>query len=134
MAYEGSQPLKSTFVAGEDLSAKQYHFVKMNGTLRQIVACSGATDEPIGVLQNDPASGEAAEVTIIGETKIKQSASIAPGTLIGTNNAGKADAKIWGTDVTEFIVGRMVMNGGADNTLGTAIVNCVTPVKAVTSA
>ena len=120
---------KETFVAAADLRTLQFMFVKMNGTANQIVAVAADTDEPIGVLQNTPNTGQAAEVVIIGRTKVKQNGSIAPGAIIGCVNGGKADAKAWGTDKTEFGVGRMYENGGADNAIGSAFINCILPSK-----
>ena len=53
MAYEiANSAVKITLVAGADLSAKQYYFVKINSS-GEAVACSGATDKPIGVLYAD---------------------------------------------------------------------------------
>lgn len=130
MAYEiANSAVKITLVAGEDLSAKQFYFVKINSS-GQAVACSGATDKPIGVLQNDPASGKEAIVTVVGGTKIVSSASIDEGVLIGTNSAGKADAKVPGTDTTEYVVGQVILAAGADNEILTAVVNCSNPHRA----
>jgi hypothetical protein len=84
MAYEiSNNSLKVTLIAGADLSAKQYFFVKMSAD-NTCVLCSGATDVPIGVLQNSPISGGEASVTVIGGTKLVASAAIAAGVKIGT--------------------------------------------------
>ena len=80
MAYEFSNyAVKVTLVAGEDLSAKQYHFVKIDNGTGKAVAVSGATDRPIGVVQNNPTSGQEAEVLISGGTKIKAGGSASAG-------------------------------------------------------
>jgi hypothetical protein len=129
VAYEiANAAVKITLEAGEDLSAKQYFFVKISAG--KAVLCSGATDVPIGVLQNDPASGEEASITVVGGTKIKSSASIAAGVKIGTNGDGKADAKTAGSDTTEYIVGQVILGAGADNEILTAVVNCASPNRA----
>lgn len=129
MAYEiASTAVRITLEAGEDLSSKQYRFVKISSG--KAVACDNATDAPIGVLQNDPASGEEAAITVVGGTKIVSSASIAAGTKIGTNNTGKADAKVAGTDTTEYTVGVCILAAGADNEVLTAVVNCASPNRA----
>ena len=128
MAYEISNyATRITLEAGEDLSAKQYYFVKISSG--KAVACSAATDVPIGVLQNDPASGEEASIVVVGGTKIVSSASIAAGIKIGTNNAGKADAKVAGTDTTEYTVGQVILGAGADGEVLTAVVNCASPCR-----
>jgi len=125
---EGQQ-LNVSAIAGADLSAKQYHFVKWsaNGT---VVACSGATDIPAGVLQNTPTSGDAANLCVIGETKIVGDADVDAGHLIGTSADGQADRKIPGTDTTEYIVGSVKHGNGAAGGLITAVVNCASPGRA----
>lgn len=128
MAYEISNyATRITLEAGEDLSAKQYYFVKISSG--KAVACAAATDVPIGVLQNDPASGEEASIVVVGGTKIVSSASIAAGIKIGTNNAGKADAKVAGTDTTEYTVGQVILGAGADGEVLTAVINCASPCR-----
>lgn len=126
--------LKDTFIAGADLSAatNQYKFVKMNGTGQQVVLCAAATDRPIGVLQNTPPSGGAAEVVLIGRSKIQADAALNPGDLIGTSADGQADAKIIGTDVTNYAVGVVFEGAAAADEIISAFINCVTPPMAVT--
>lgn len=129
MAYEiNPNALKITLVAGADLSAAQYKFVKISSG--QAVLCAAATDVPIGVLQNAPLSGQEAEITVIGGTKIVGSASIAAGALIGTTSAGKAVALTVGTDTTKYVAGAIISAPGADGEVGTAVINCATPHRA----
>ena len=45
-----------TRVAGADLSSDQYKYVKLS-TTDTVILCAAATDVPIGILQNAPASG-----------------------------------------------------------------------------
>ena len=130
MAYEiNNYSLKITLVAGADLSSAQYKFVEI-GTGGVVTVCNGATDKPIGVLQNAPTSGQEAEVVVAGGTKVVASAALSVGTLIGTDNAGKADAKVPGTDTTEFVVGTVIFAAGADGEIATAVVNCAAPSRA----
>jgi len=130
MAYEINQySVKITLPAAADLSTKQYYFVKVN-TSGQAALCSGATDKPIGVLQNTPTSGQAAEVLVVGGTKIVASASLDEGVAIGTTAAGKAGAKVVGTDTTNYIVGQVILASGADGELLTAVINCASPARA----
>ena len=126
MAYKGSQPFKISLTAGADLSAKQYFFVKLDGSGNAVV-CSGVTDIPVGVLQNNPTSGQTAEVVVIGMTKISADAALSIGAFIGTSGDGQADAKTNGTDTTEYVVGRMLTATGAAAVIGTAMVNCANP-------
>lgn len=60
MSVRLSSPV-ANYVAGADLSALQYSFVKLHTTANQVVKC-GAGEEMIGILQNAPESGEVAEV------------------------------------------------------------------------
>jgi hypothetical protein len=130
MAYEiANSAVKITLVAGEDLSAKQYFFVKIN-TSGLAVLCAAATDRPIGVLQNDPASGEEAVITVVGGSKVVASASIDEGAVIGTTAAGKAGAKTVGTDVTNYVVGTVIQASGADGEILSALINCSNPHRA----
>lgn len=57
------QPIMKTFIAGEDLSSDQYKFVKLNSSGQVVKAAAAAA---IGVLQNAPASGEPAEIALMG--------------------------------------------------------------------
>lgn len=130
MAYEiSNNSLKVTLIAGADLSAKQYYFVKMSAD-NTCVLCSAATDAPIGVLQNAPISGAEASVTVIGGTKLVAGAAIAAGIKIGTASTGKADAKVAGTDTTEYTVGQVLLASAADADVLTAVINCASPNRA----
>lgn len=122
MAVEGQQ-IKWSFVAGGDLSAKQYYFVKISAD-NTVVVCAGATDVPVGVLQNSPASGGTAEVCSIGITKVSSDAALTAGNRIGTSADGQADAKTAGTDTTEYAVGIVLIGSGAAGGLATALINC----------
>ena len=130
MAYEiAGYAVRITLPAGADLSTKQYYFVKVN-TSGQAVLCAAATDRPIGVLQNTPESGEEASVLVVGGTKVVASASLDEGVLIGTTSAGKAGAKVPGTDTTNYAVGTVILAAGADNEILTAVINCANPHRA----
>jgi len=123
MAFEADLHCIPGLSASADLSGKQFYFVKMSGT-RTVDVCSGATDKPIGVLQNAPTSGKDAVVAYLGVSKVVASASIAVGALIGTDSAGKAAAKVPGTDTTNYICGQVVLASGANNDVLSAVINC----------
>ena len=130
MAYEiSNNAVKITLPAGADLSAKQYYFVKVNSS-GNAVLCAAATDAPIGVLQNAPISGAEASVLVVGGTKLVAGAAIAAGIKIGTDSAGKADAKVAGTDTTEYTVGQVLLASAADADVLTAVINCASPNRA----
>lgn len=133
MAYEGPQINLPALTASADLSAKQYYFVKISGA-NTVTVCAAATDVPVGVLQNTPTSGQAAVVCVYGVTKVSSDAALTAGNIIGTSADGQADAKAWGTDKTEYGVGRMLTTTGAAGGIGTAIIDCALPTLLVTSA
>jgi hypothetical protein len=130
MAYEiNNYSVRATFVAGADLSSKQYTFVKLNAS-GEVIAAAAATDIPIGVLQNNPTSGAEASVTIVGGTKIVAGAAIGEGALVGTSSTGKAVALVAGTDTTKYVVGTLLTESGADGDIVSAVVNCANPGRA----
>lgn len=100
MAYEQPLFVLAGLKAGADLSGKQFRFVKLDSS-GDAVVCSGATDIPIGVLQNKPTSGQAVEVMAIGISKIEGDADLAIGDMIGTSSDGQAAAYVAGTDTTK---------------------------------
>lgn len=131
MAYEiSAYAVKVTRVAGADLSALQYTFVKQNSS-GQVVAVAAATDIPIGVLQNAPTSGQEAEVLVTGGTKLKSGATITLGThfVLGTTSAGAATPLAPGTDTTKYIVATP-LSSAASGDIMSAIVNCASPARA----
>ena len=130
MAYEISNyAVKVTLVAAADLSALQYTFVKLNSS-GQVAAVSGATDLPIGVLQNAPIAGQEAEVLVVGGTKIKAGAAIGEGAQVGTGATGKAVALVAGTDTTKYVAGTLLTESAADGNIVTAVINCANPHRA----
>lgn len=88
MAANGEQ-LNITREAGQDLSAKQYHFVT--------IASDGQVDPTgdgligHGVLQNDPsAAGQGANVCIAGQSKVVAGGACTAGGYISANTNGRA--------------------------------------------
>lgn len=131
MAWQGEQVLIPGLRAGADLSAaaNKFKFVKLSA-INTVVLCDGATDRPIGVLQNRPASGEGADVCAVGITKVQGDADLAVGNLIGTSGDGQADAKTPGTDTTEYVVGVVLEDNTTAGGLCVALINCASPARA----
>lgn len=70
MAWE-NRGTDMSFVAGEDLSFAQYRFVELNSSEQAILSDDGATGAYcLGILQNAPSSGEAADVRVDGISKL----------------------------------------------------------------
>tara|TARA_R100000005_G_C4983015_1_gene192192 strand:+ start:977 stop:1360 length:384 start_codon:yes stop_codon:yes gene_type:complete len=115
MAYAGQQ-ICATFEAGADLSAKQYHFVKLSAA-NTVNVCSAITDIPIGILQNKPGSGEAATVCLFGISKVSADGTLAAGNLIGTSADSQADAIAAGSDTTVYTMGQALEAAAAGDTV-----------------
>ncbi|MBN2188375.1 MAG: hypothetical protein JW699_02890 [Chitinispirillaceae bacterium] len=83
--------LDLSFPAGEDLTNDQYRFVVLasDGTVRRP---DSATEGCLGILQNAPASGEAAAVRIHGVSKLQANDALGIGTFVCTEYVGAADA------------------------------------------
>lgn len=73
--------------ANADLSSSQFLFIVPTSG-KAAVAGDGVA--AIGVLQNNPPSGGAAQVAYAGVTKVKASAAISVGAKIASTAAGKA--------------------------------------------
>lgn len=97
MAYEDAGKQVS-LLAAADLSAKQYHAVKVDGNGR--VALAGAGEAAIGILQNKPTAGQAATVMVSGISKMVAGAAINEGDLIAVGAAGKAKVAVAATTNT----------------------------------
>jgi len=110
--------------AGADLSALQYTFVTVN-TSGAVVAAA-ANSLAIGVLQNDPIEGEAANVAFGGETKIKLGATLTPSALVEVGAAGVAAAA---AGVGSYVRG-ILTKGGASGEIGSMVLISAGPLSA----
>ncbi len=126
MGINAKPVLTETFVAGASLAAAQYHFVKLNAN-RQVILTAADTDKPIGVLQNKPASGEAAEVMIIGRTPVVSAEALTYGSSINPDASGHAEVCTIGTDTTKYNCGQVVEASTAATELAVAEINCANP-------
>ena len=125
MAVEGIQQALPGLVAGADLSAKQFYFVKLT-TAFTVDVCSAVTDIPIGILQNNPTSGQEAAVCVFGLTKVNSDAALSVGNIIGSAADGQAAAYVAGTDTTKYLCGQVVQASTAAGGFATAFIN-ITP-------
>ena len=125
MAYESPGTDIGTFTAAADLSGKQYHFVVLASATTVNVA-TAITNAPIGILQNDPESGEQAVVRISGVSKVVADGTLAAGNFIGTSADAQADDISPGTDTTVYMTGQCVeaASAGETTTMILNITNC----------
>ena len=119
---------KVSMPAGADLSSKQFTIVKVSGT--GVINTAAITDVPVGILQNAPTSGKTAEVAVSGVGKLKASAAISAGALVGTTAAGLAVAIVAGTAVTQYVVGQALTAAGASGDIITVLFDCKSPTRA----
>jgi hypothetical protein len=118
-----------SFVAGEDLRTKRFYFLKLH-TDGTVLLCAADTDNPIGILQNTPNTGQMATVMVDGVSKVVGSADLALGDLVGTTSAGKAATYAHGTDTTKYIVGRVIEENSADGGVASIIFSCFAVARA----
>jgi len=77
-------------VATGDLSSYQYYVVKHGSTAGTCkVATTAATDTLMGILQNDPANGEAAEVACDGIVYALAETSVTAGSAVTCSSTGR---------------------------------------------
>ena len=116
MAYQQAQT-NITLKAGADLSAKQYFFVKIDANGDAVLAGNG--ENAIGVLQNAPASGEAANIAVAGVSKviIGDTTSLDYGVVISSDANGKATLGV----STDFALAILI----EDTTANDDVVSCL---------
>ena len=86
--------------AAADLSAKQYHAVKYDSTVRRVAAMTNANAEkPAGILQDDPdAAGKPCDVAYFGVVKAELGGTVTYGDDLACNNDGEIITDVELTD------------------------------------
>lgn len=117
--------------AGADLSARRHHPVKLSSNA--VVAATVAGEQPLGILQNAPASGAIARVRISGISRIVLGDTLTQGMKIAVKAAsGRAKEAVAGTvnvagGGVEALAGSyafgILITGGADGDTGLCFVN-----------
>ena len=80
-------------VAGADLSAKQYMIVSYASTAGEVIAAAGTNETYVGILQNDPGDGEAAEIVVGGESyAVASDGSITVGLALDSDSTGRVNS------------------------------------------
>ncbi len=85
---------RKSYVAAEDLSSYQYHFVALNSN-KQIKLLDTANEIPLGVLQDAPTSGQAGSVMLFGISKVVANGALTVPTwvkpeFVSVSDCGKA--------------------------------------------
>lgn len=104
-----------TLEAGEDLSEKLFHGVKVenNGN----VIASGEGEYCLGILQGQPKQGEQCDVECLGISKAKYGADVIAGQKLMTNSESK-----FVPHTGTFDVAAIALTSGTANDLGTVLV------------
>lgn len=125
MAYDFSAySIRTTFVAGADLSSKQFHFVEVDNGTGNVTAVDGATDRAIGVLQNAPTSGQVADVLIAGGTKVVAGGTASAGQpVFASASATAVTLGIGTTGSAAYVLGTFIEPAAA-GAITTAVINC----------
>lgn len=90
--------------AGVSLASAQYKVVKWASTTNAVISAAATTDIAVGILQNNPAAGEAALVAYDGIcVAIAGANNIAAGNNLGFNTTGQVAAH---TTETRQSIGR----------------------------
>lgn len=101
-----------SLVAAADLSAKQYHVVKVDNTGK--AAVSGASDlNSIGVLQGKSIAGEAATVAVYGVTKAAAGGNITAGAAVTSD----ANGKVVTAGAGKQIIGHALVGGASGDVI-----------------
>lgn len=126
MAFDGPSWSVPGLVAGANLSGagNQYRFVQVSAA-QAVTRESNAGARSVGVLYNNPAEGEAADVRFAGVVQVEAGAQVAAGANIATDNVGRAVAAssnvVLGKAITaageagEYVT--IVLGAGAGDTL-----------------
>jgi len=75
--------------ATSTLAASQYKVVQLSSTAGQVKLATSGTSKIIGIVQNDPAAGEAADVAFLGVVKGAAETSVAVGDKVTSSSTGR---------------------------------------------
>lgn len=91
MSHYGNINSLGGLVAGSTFAAGQYKVVKFASTAGAVVPVTATTDLAIGIIQNDPTTGQEASVAGPGSiaTALAGAADIAAGELLGFNSSAQ---------------------------------------------
>lgn len=96
-----------TYIAGADLTERQFHFVKRDGAN---VVAGTAGDAAVGVLWNDPDETQAASVVYFGSPTVKAGGTIAAGAAVAVGTNGVAVAATAGDIIVGYAREDAVIN------------------------
>ena len=137
----GSKHLQTqTYTAATSMTAASYQFCAVkeiglaaDGVTATVGPLTANTDVPLGILQNNPGSGEMAVVALAGWTKVRVGGTDLTGLArIGFDSTSRAIALVAGTSPGFYSAGRIYVTlDAADNDggLASAAINLLNPVR-----
>jgi Uncharacterized conserved protein (DUF2190) len=90
-------------VATSTLASYQYYIVQASSTAGEVKLGTSATSLILGVLQNDPGAGEAAEIAFSGIAKAVAEASVTFGSYLTCSSTGRVKSS---STSGNFIIGK----------------------------
>lgn len=90
MAWQAIVQRLPSMIADADLTDDQFRFVRVNDGADGNIVRSDDTDLPIGVLYNQPDTGEAVEIAVAGAVKVEAGENLDPGDHVGSLADGTA--------------------------------------------
>lgn len=106
------------FVASSSLASSQWCPVKLSSTAGYVTACTANTDVALGILMNNPGTGEVAEIAVLGVVKAKAEAAVNAGSYVCPSTTGRV---VTTTDANDDVLGVAVEAAGAAGDLVTII-------------
>jgi len=88
-----------SLVSSASLASKQYYMVKLASTAGEVIVGAANTDAIIGVVYNDPAAGQEAQIAVGGVLKVAGEASVSAGNWVTCSSTGRAKATTTDGDV-----------------------------------
>jgi len=116
---------KPPLVAGADLSANGFRFVKAGAAEGQALPIAAVADRPMAVQQDKPRAGEAGDFVSFGIVEIETGAVVAFGAEISTDATGRAVPAVSGRS----ICGWALTSSGAAGHRISAFINLVNPPR-----
>lgn len=77
------------YTAGEDLRGQRWKAVKFTSAAKTVIRCAATTDVNVGILQDEPNTGEGCTVAHAGRSKAISGSALTRGTIVSTDAQGR---------------------------------------------